>query len=106
MRGFCFAGEDLASASPRQLVAGEDRAGRDGELRAARLALEDAAAAVFVDLQPTAAQANRLAVIRGPAHGLERVERFIVGQAHDLRPSQEPAQGRTKAARSDLRPAR
>ena len=65
--------------------AGEDRAGRDRELRAARLALEDAAGLEGVALATATLAAHRIAVRVSPADRTEQVERLVIAQAHDLR---------------------
>jgi len=66
------------------LAAGEDGARREGELRLASLALEDAASLVLVDLDAAALRAEGMAIGQSPADCPERRERFVVRHPHDL----------------------
>ena len=77
----------------RQLAAGEDGAAGDGELVAARLALEQPANLEAVARRTIAAGADRLAARRRPAHLAEQPVRLVIAHARDLDQRKGPGAG-------------
>ena len=80
-------GENIAD---RKFAAGEDRAGRKGELRLATLTLEDFARLELIDGYAAAFRAERLPAIVGKANGLEVVVSLIVRKAQHLGQTKRP----------------
>src|SRR5471030_1295058 len=78
----------------RKLAAGEDGAGRNGELAGTALAAPHLAAGQVVQVQRTALGAERLPAIIGEPDGLESLVGVRVRHAEDLGKAYRPSLGR------------